>query len=114
MDRRVFVEWLSERRILKKLPNFQKPVIFLDNASGHALTPEVDHALEKINIEIRFLQEKATDLCQRADSFIIQKLKSAWRAKWDLKRMSMVTAEEWTDCKKGSGKLPNPGKKFFL
>jgi len=114
MDRRVFLEWLKEPRAVRKLQNGKKRVIFMDNASGHALTDQVRDALSSINAEIRFLPRNATDLCQPADSFIIQKIKTAWRDKWDTKRLDMTVSEAWTDWKKGSGKLPNPGKKFFL
>ena len=49
-----------------------------------------------------------------ADSFVIQKVKADWRARWDEKRMNMVTQDEWKSWKEGSGKLENPGKRFFL
>ena len=114
MDRRVFAEWLNESRIFKSLPNGRKRVLFVDNAGGHAETEEVRKALEKTNTELRLLPKNATELCQPADSFVIQKVKTAWRTMWDEKRMSMVSNEEWTNWKNGSGKLPNPGKRFFL
>lgn len=33
---------------------------------------------------------------------------------WDQNHLRMVTDEECTDFKRGSGKVPNPGKRFFL
>lgn len=34
---------------------------------------------------------------------MIQKIKTAWRSKWDAKRMDMVNKQDWVDCKNGSG-----------
>lgn len=114
MDRVKFAEWLGEKRLFEKLPNGQTRVLYVDNAGGHALTEDVKIALKNSNTELRTLPKNATELCQPADSFVIQKVKTAWRSRWDKKRMEMVTEEEWTDWKNGSGKLPNPGKRFFL
>lgn len=114
MDHRVFLEWVKERRTFGNLPSTQKRVIFMDNASGHKISEAVEQALQSLNTEIRFLPPNTTDLCQPADSFIIQKIKTAWRSLWDKKRFEMVTEGQWTDFKRGSGKLPNPGKRFYL
>lgn len=114
MDRRVFAEWLGEGRIFKPFPDERKRVIYVYNAGGHARNDEVRAALQKSNTELRLLPKNATEICQPADSFVIQKIKTAWRAMWDEKCMEMVTKDEWTCFKNGSGKLPNPAKRFFL
>lgn len=114
MYRRVFVEGLSEKTIFNFLPNNRKRVLFVDNAGSQAISDEVKNDLIRSNTEIRFLPKNFTDLCQPADSFVIQKIKAAWRRIWDEKRMHMIEGNVWTDWKKGSGKLPNPGKSFFL
>lgn len=82
--------------------------------TGHEMTDSVKNALKESNTVLRYLPKNATELCQPADSFVIQKIKTAWRAKWDKRRMESVEKAEWTNWKSGSGKLPNPGKPFFL
>lgn len=53
---------------------------------------------------------------QPADSFIIQKIKEAWRARWEKYKYESIKEGDWADGVggKGSGKLKNPGKRFFL
>lgn len=114
MDTRVFEEWLDERRILAPLPGEKERVLFVDNASGHKLTSTAIAALRRSCTRLQFLPKNATDLCQPADSFIIQKIKTVWRRMWDQKKLDMITKNEWVDWKKGSGKLTNPGKKFYV
>lgn len=114
MDKWVLVQWIHEQRIFSSLPAKNKIEIFLDNAGCHAESEEVKCYLENWNMESRYLPKNATDLCQPVDSFIIYKIKNFWRRMWDVKRMKMVTNDEWNDWTKGSGKLPNPGKSFFL
>lgn len=53
----------------------------------------------------------STHLIQPADSFIIQKIKCAWRKRWDEYKRRCIEKNLWT---LGSGKLPNTGKNFFL
>lgn len=55
-----------------------------------------------------------TGLCQPADSFIIQKIKTVWRRKWDEKKLEMILQNEWVDWRWGSGKLSNHVKLFYL
>jgi len=63
MERRVFLDWLKDPRAVRKLQNDKKRVIFMVNASGHAVTDDVKDALSSINAEIRFLPRNAIDLC---------------------------------------------------
>lgn len=77
-------------------------------------TDAAKEALRNSNTELRPLPKNATEICEPADSFVIQKVKTAWCGRWDTKRMGMVSESEWTDWKEGSGKLNSPGKRFFL
>lgn len=83
MDRRVFAEWLSENRIFTQLPIGRRQVLYVDNASGNAMTDEVKDALSASHTALRMLPHIATVLCQPADFFAIQKEKTAWRVSWD-------------------------------
>jgi DDE superfamily endonuclease len=89
-------------------------VLFLDNCGGHNETRESAATLEKIVTGIRLLPKNSTHLTQPADSFVIQKIMQAWQQGWDAKKVEMIKDG---DCKSGthsSGKLKNPGYKFFL
>lgn len=111
MDGKVFKAWLSEPRAIKPLPFEQMRILFIDNCSGHVIDSETREELRRIRTKIRKLPPNATHLIQPADSFVIQKIKDAWRARWEEYKYSCIKDGLWTA---GSGKLPNPGKPFFL
>lgn len=54
----------------------------------------------------------ATDICQSCDIFVIQKPKEVWIGKCDEYKCNCVLNFEMETTK--SGKIPNPGKRFFL
>lgn len=83
MDKRVFKEWLSEPQSIWTVENGMKRVLYVDNCSGHNQNEEGDAFLAKINTELRKLPPNATDLVQPGDSFVIVKVKDAWRREWD-------------------------------
>ncbi|ETM02331.1 hypothetical protein L917_01187, partial [Phytophthora nicotianae] len=68
--------------------------------------------------DLKFFPPNATDLCQPADSFVISKIKDAWKAKWNEKKLEFIRDNRWQNkIRKDdswSGKLQNPGKRFFL
>lgn len=55
-----------------------------------------------------------SDLEQPDDCFVSQKRTAAWRALWDARMLSMIENGMWLDPRKGSGKLVNSGKAYFL
>ncbi|KUF82788.1 hypothetical protein AM587_10006334 [Phytophthora nicotianae] len=73
---------------------------------------------DAIHSDLKFFPPNATDLCQPADSFVISKIKDAWKAKWNEKKLEFIRDNRWQNKirKDGSwsGKLQNPGKRFFL
>ena len=91
---------------------------FLWTTPVNTLTEDLENLAKTLNIHIEYLPANATDLCQPADSFIIQKIKEEWMKRWDSKKREMIltkkyantpnAAEEW------SGKLENPQKHYFL
>ena len=113
IDCMIFLEWLREPRAISCDSYGRERTIFLDNCSGHGETDPQQAALQKLMTSLRFLPPNATDLCQPCDSFVIQKLKDRWLALWDEKKSELLQSPEWNDGV-GSGKLPNPGKEFFL
>jgi len=58
----------------------------------------------------------ATDMIQPADSFIIQKIKQAWSKRWEDYKHKCINTMHSCDEEAvgGSGKIHNPGKRFFL
>lgn len=114
MDSALFADWLNSARIFQPLPNNRTRVMYVDNCSAHKLTPVTQAAIQRSRTELRFFPACATDMVQPADSFVIQRIKSEWRARWDKKVMDMIANKMWTDPRDGSGRLVNPGKKFFL
>ena len=110
MDNIVMKQWLCEPHVIKKLPNNRMRHLFVDNCSGHNLHEEIVAYAKDIMTTINFFFPNATDLIQPCDSFIIQKIKDAWRRRWDKYKPSLLRNNSWT---KG-GRLSNPGKAFFL
>ena len=111
MDRIVFPEYLMEKKVMKPLPHGRRRILFIDNCGGHCITPNVEEALRAVNTEIRFFPPNATDLIQPADSFVIQKLKDAWRLRWDRYKLEVISRGGFSE---SSGKVPNPGKHYYL
>lgn len=118
MDKRIFAEYMGETKANPPDRFGRQKVIFMDNCGGHNATPESQAALAKLNAVIRKLPPNATDLCQPADSFIISKVKDAWSRRWDRKKVELIGEESWSNTLRAdgswSGKLKNPGKRFFL
>ena len=111
MDREVMPQWLRERKEIKALRHGRRRVLYMDNCSGHGETAAMLEALNEINTEVRFFPPNCKDLLLPADSFVIQKLKDAWRCRWDQHKIERIMAGEFTA---SSGKLPNPGNHYFL
>lgn len=116
MDSTVWKEWLSEPRAIRNMDGENSRALFVDNCSSHGCNDDVEVALQRINTKLYKLPANATDLVQPADSFVIQKIKEVWRQKWDSYKLQCVKIGAWKDGGKcnGSGRLVNPGKRFFL
>lgn len=95
MDNRVFVEWFREPRAIKKDSSGRKSILFVDNFSGHGLSDGVLSALANINTELRKLPANPTDLVQPADSFVISKIKDAWRRRSDNYKVKLMNEGQW-------------------
>lgn len=108
MDSRVWPEYISS---LKK-KGVRSRQLFVDNCSSHVEDEEVNSRLTSTNTILRKLPANATDIAQACDSFIIQKLKEVWHRKWNEYKYGCIRNGELDTTK--SGKIPNPGKRFFL
>lgn len=115
MDNELFSCWLSERRCVQADGLGRTRVIYVDNCSGHATSAKVQDACKAIKLDLRKLPKNATDLTQPADSFVIAKIKDAWTRRWEAYKAEMIQTGQWMGGNEGgSGKLCNPGKRFFL
>lgn len=76
MDTAVMPQWLSERKVIRALPNGRKRILYVDNFSGYNEIPELSSALERIDTELRYFEPTITDYAQLCESFIIQMIKS--------------------------------------
>lgn len=111
MDKEVFKQWLSEPRAIKLLPNNEWRILFVDNVLGTPLNRTRGRNCGHIRRTIQKFPPNARHLIQLADSFIIQKVKCAWPRGWDEYKRKCIEDNLWTI---GSGKMPNPGKTFYL
>ncbi|DAZ98996.1 TPA: hypothetical protein N0F65_011251 [Lagenidium giganteum] len=81
MTQRVFREYLTEKRAMRRDPLGREKAIFLDNCSGHLDESECVEELKALNAKLHFLPANATDLCLPADSFEIANIKDVWQRK---------------------------------
>lgn len=73
---------MAEKKVIKSFPHGRKRITFVENCGGHGMSQYLEQALRACNTELRFFPPNAADLIQLADSFVIQKLKDAWRGRW--------------------------------
>ncbi|POM60316.1 LOW QUALITY PROTEIN: hypothetical protein PHPALM_30834 [Phytophthora palmivora] len=114
MTQKLFRECLKEKRAMHGDVHVRKKIIYLDNCSGHLEAEECRTELDAINSDLTFFSPNATDICQSGDAFVESKIKDAWKAKWDEKKIERIKNNCWGKHGSWSGKLQNPGKLFFL
>jgi len=118
MDKRLFREYVCEPRAQRPDRLGRKKHIFLDNCSGHLDEDECTEELEKRNASLKFFPPNATDLWQPADSFVIANIKDEWRRLWNEKKIELIESNAWQNKARSdgawTGKLKNPGKRYFL
>lgn len=83
MNRKLMISWTKAPSTLSPLPNWRKRNVYVDNYAGNTLTPELHSSSEEINIEARIFPAKETNLLQPVNYFVIQKLKSARKKRWN-------------------------------
>lgn len=116
MDGKVLKEWLMETRAIKALPMREQRFLYVDNCSSHNSNNTINRCLKDIRTTMQKFPASATHLVQPADSFVIQKIKDAWRSRREDYKYECIKEGHWMDGTqgKGSGRLRNPGKAFFL
>ena len=81
MDTTIMQEWLKEPNVMKRLSRNRIRHLFIDNCSCHNLDEGIVSPAERIITTIKFFFPNATDLLQPCDSFVIKKIKDAWRGR---------------------------------
>lgn len=111
---RFVLEWASESRALSAPHNGQKPVLFVNNYSGHNLIEPPPTGLKKASTKMLCFPANATDLLQAADYFKTQKMKFAWSKIWESYETEYIcNISHMNTCEAKNGRLFNPGKLFF-
>jgi hypothetical protein len=117
MDQALFPEFFLEPRAFQPDLYGRTKVVWVDNCNSHRITPRLTTVLIEKTI-FKFLPPYCTHLCQPADTFIISKIKDAWTRRWEIKKIQLIQTDAWQNITRGdghwSGKLTNPGKRFFL
>lgn len=90
------------------MPNGKLRDLCIDNCS-HNLAEDIVNAADNIRTNIQNFPPNTTELVQPCDALVIQKIKTAWRKRWDNYKLSLIQANAWTE----GGKLSNPGKSFL-
>ena len=118
MDKCILPEFFSDPRAYQSDPHGQQKIVWLDNCSGHTMTPRLEAVLTSKHTKFCYLPPCSTHLCQPADTFIISKIKDSWTRRWEAKKTELIQANAWQDQARvdgqWSGKLIYPGKRFFL
>lgn len=97
-------------KVIRKLPNDHRRVLYMDNCSGQNCTLELKTVAERIKTELEYLTPIEMLLIQPCDSFVIKKVKQAWSTRWVDYKMKHIAGGKGKD---SSGKVANPGKICF-
>ncbi|KAG0620447.1 hypothetical protein M758_4G216500 [Ceratodon purpureus] len=118
MDQSIMPEFFLDPRAYQGDLHGQQKIVWLDNCSGHTLTPRLEAIPTSKNTKLNYLPPCSTHLCQPAYTFIISKIKDSWTRKWEAKKTKLIQANGWQDQARVDGqwswKLINPSKRFFL
>jgi hypothetical protein len=118
MDQVLFPEFFLEPRAFQPDLHGRSKVVWVNNCNSHRITPRLTTVLTEKQTILKFLPPCCIHLCQPADIFIISKIKDAWTRRWEIKKTQLIQTNAWQNIARGdghwSGKLTNPGKRFFL
>ena len=118
MDQTVFLEYFLEPHAYQTDLHHCQKIIWLDNCSGHAMTPRLATILAAKNTIFKLLPPCSRHLCQPADTFLISEIKDVWTRQWEAKKTELIRQNAWQNAPRAdeqwSGKLTNPRKRFFL
>ena len=118
MDQALFVEFFADPRAFQANIHGRQKLVWVDNYTSHNITPRLTAVLEAKQSALKYLPPCSTHLCQPANTFIILKVKDAWTRRREAKKTEFIATGAWQNNPRAdgqwSGKLTNPGKRFFL
>jgi transposase len=77
--------------------------VFVDNCSLHNGLERVTQVLSSKNTKLCYLPPCTTHLCQPADTFVISKIKDAWRSQWEKKKLEWIQRRMWQNDNRTDG-----------
>ncbi|OWZ03588.1 hypothetical protein PHMEG_00024654 [Phytophthora megakarya] len=84
--------WMSQRGYER---HEREKHIFLDNCTSHLDDDQCENELARLKARLVYFPANTTELCQPTDSFVIAKIKDAWRRKWNERKITLIEGEEW-------------------
>ena len=95
MDQVLFAEFFVDPRAFQADIHGRRKLIWIDNCTGHNITPKLTAVLEAKQSALKYLPPYSTYLCQLADTFIILKVKDAWMRRWEAKKTEFIATGAW-------------------
>ena len=118
MDQSIFSQYFMEPRSYQPNHHGRIKYVWVDNCTTHNMTPTLATLLAQKRTTLKYLPICAIHLCQPANTFLISNIKEAWTKQWEAKKSELIQENAWQNNPRGdgqwSGKLTNPGKRFFL
>ena len=103
MDQTLFSDYFVEPRAFQSDIYGCSKFIWVDNCTGHNMTPRLSTVLEANNAILKYLPPFSTHLCQPADTFIISKVKDAWTKRWEAKKTDLIASNAWQNTPRADG-----------
>ncbi|TYZ51192.1 hypothetical protein PybrP1_012005 [[Pythium] brassicae (nom. inval.)] len=118
MDRQVFAQWLAEDRCVRRDAHGMTQVVYLDNAAGHNENGITRDILQKKSVQLCFLPPRAPISANRQMRTLNSDLKRVRNEEWEKEKLRRAMPQRFSNMPNAagewSGKLQQPGKRFFL
>jgi hypothetical protein len=90
MDQALFSQYFEEPRAYQPDLYNRTKTILVDNCTAHNITSRLAIVLAEKITTLRYLPPYAIYLCQLVDTFIISKIKDAWKRRWEAKKSKLI------------------------
>ena len=77
--------------------------MYLENHGGYNRSENLTAALTETKTTLSYFPPCSTHLVQPSDSFVISKIKDEWKRLWEVEKMRMVRADEWSNAVRRDG-----------
>jgi hypothetical protein len=103
MEKTIFADYFSDQRSYQGDAHGHMKHVFVDNCSSHNGSERVTQVLSSKNTKLCYLPPCTTHLCQPADTFVISKIKDAWRSQWEKKKLEWIQRRMWQNDNRTDG-----------